>query len=227
MQELKDAIMFSPSSPPDLNLEHEAVLHNMAMVINIVSSEIESYIGRPLGFDTYIEKREVSGNPQMVLSNLPLKRLISIGVIGGGKLNINNILRYTDSQDMRRGILYLGHAFPSASTVRGFGLHRQYPLKSIIAEYEAGYILPKDETDTIKSDLPYDIRGIALSLALKLFENKLNDELANGLIQRQEGNVNRVWQGTTSRDVLKYGSLDITQQRILDRYKTDEDIFSV
>ena len=136
-------------------------------------------------------------------------------------------MKYTDRISLDEGTLQVGKALPMTRTRVGLARYPQHSLLTATVTYEAGYILPKDATEEKPSDLPADIKGVVKRTCVQLFQDLLDYNKAQGLIMRQEGNVNRMWQSDIELQMLQHGSFDKASQRVLDAYKTYASMVSV
>lgn len=218
-------LQFSPVMAEDFDYAHPVVVRKLSTIINRVSSEVESYIGRPLGKSKHVEKIALSTNPQIVLRHRPIREVISVE--SGYGVKPEDFMRYTDESSLREGILHAGNILPMTRNSVGFGRYPQYSLKRMTIEYEAGYILPKDATEDNPSDLPSDIIGVVLETSLNIFIEEMDFNRAQGLIQRQEGNVNRIWASSVMPDLMKHGVFSKANQRVLDQYKNTVSAVSI
>lgn len=225
VDELIHELMFSPIIPEDFDFEDEVVQSKISSLINEVSAEVESYIKRPLGRQEYVENVTLSVNPQIQVTHRPIKEVKEIA--SQFPISVDEVMKYTDRISLDEGTLQVGKALPMTRTRVGLARYPQHSLLTVTVTYEAGYILPKDATEEKPSDLPADIKGVVKRTCVQLFQDLLDYNKAQGLIMRQEGNVNRMWQSDIELQMLQHGSFDKASQRVLDAYKTYASMVSV
>jgi len=225
VDELIHELMFSPIIPEDFDFEDEVVQSKISSLINEVSAEVESYIKRPLGRQEYVENVTLSVNPQIQVTHRPIKEVKEIA--SQFPISVDEVMKYTDRISLDEGTLQVGKTSPMTRTRVGLARYPQHSLLTATVTYEAGYILPKDATEEKPSDPPADIKGVVKRTCVQLFQDLLDYNKAQGLIMRQEGNVNRMWQSDIELQMIQHGSFDKASQRVLDAYKTYASMVSV
>lgn len=224
-------VKINPRTPAEIieGIEGDdpAVIWAISRLINYISSQIEGYIGRPLGRATYTENKITAQSSEIHLDNFPIRKLIKIqSVPSGGTYDVETITKWNNPKDLNTGRVYLQPFTQSNSTYVGMGRYPQLRGRSLVVEYEAGYILPLQATEDEPSDLPEDIRGIASDLVREIFAKTTDQVRAEGLMQLQEGNINRVWASSITTDMNKYGDIPIQQAKVLDKYKSTMGLMS-
>lgn len=225
LDELVYELQFSPTIPEDFDFEHEVVIQKLSSLINEVSAEVESYIKRPLGKREYVEHVTLSTNPQIQVTHRPIKEVKEIQ--SQYPITIEEVMKYTDNLSLEEGTLQVGRALPMSRTHVGLARYPQHSLLKATVIYEAGYILPKDATQQNPSDLPADIKGVVKRTCVQLFNDANDANKAQGLIMRQEGNVNRMWQSDVELQMLQHGVFTKASQRVLDAYKAYASMVSI
>lgn len=226
-----DAILVNPDIPAEaVDLENDAILWQLSTLINDISAQIQSYIGRNLGLHEYREVKTNAPTEELALDNFPIREVIEVAVYNGAsftKINDGQLSVLTDLSDFKRGTIFMNPVFPSRTRNVGLMGYRQRYDKSIKVIYEAGYVLPKDETDLKPSDLPREIEAIAIKTAREMYIRTINNNKADGLISLQEGNIKREWSANNVFESARFGDLSITDQRVLHRYKVTKALYSV
>lgn len=231
VEALADAIRTNPDTPLDAtDLDDDAILWQLSSILNDVSAQIESFLGRKLGLTEYKEVKTNAPTEELTLENFPIREVSEVAVYNGDsftKIDDHQLTILTDLSDFKRGTIFMNPVFPSRTRNVGLMGHRQKYNKSIKVVYEAGYVLPKDEDDLNPSDLPREIESIAIKTAREMFIRTINANKADGLIALQEGNIKREWAPNTSFESARFGDLSINDQRVLSRYKVTKAIYSV
>lgn len=223
--ELVYELEFSPIIPENFDFEHTIVIQKLSSLINEVSAEVESYIKRPLGKQEYNEFVTLSTNPQIQLTHRPIREVLEIN--SQYPITVNDVMNYTDKMSLEEGTLQVGRALPMTRTYVGLARYPQHSLLRAMVKYEAGYVLPQDATEDNPSDLPADIKGVVKRTCVQLFNDAYDYNKAQGLIVRQEGNVNRMWSDNTELQILQHGVFSKAEQRVLDAYKAHASVVSV
>jgi hypothetical protein len=132
-----------------LSINNDELDDKISRAINVASDRIERMCRRSFALQEHIYRVRESAS-MVFLPNLPVVEIISI----------NNNPATGIEFDEETGMIHKW--FCSGAVIR----------------YRAGYVLPKDETDTNKRTLPYDIEEACI---------RLTSHMVNGLLQGTEG----------------------------------------
>lgn len=132
------------------------------MLINQMSSIIEGNLDRKLGRQQYTEKLTGTGRQTLVLHNYPIVSVESVF--------FNDELIESESYDFiqgkENGILYRDTGWPCCGFSGGLSYDTYAASRAITVNYTAGYVLPKDKTNTTPSDLPSDLEHLCIEMVL-------------------------------------------------------------
>lgn len=188
-----------PFLPEGLDFTDADVITEIERLINQWSSTIQTFIRRDVGASTRIEFVSGSTYPYLVLNHYPIREITSIEQIDGvgnvvATLDIESLMKMVSSDDLAKGMLYLEPNFAQRySSVGIITSNRQNALRGYKVTYEAGYILPKDATEEVPSDIPSDLENLVIDLVKETFIDETDSMRAQDLITLTEGNVQRMW----------------------------------
>lgn len=130
--------------------------------INVVSAYIETYCRRKFGADKFVERAKGSGRNNLILNNTPIISVEKVEVRG---------VEFTDYEILEEeGMLYCDYGWPSRRVYTGMLSAEPIGLKpDIRVEYTAGFILPKDETDTTPRTLPHDLEYACIKMVTSMY----------------------------------------------------------
>ena len=223
----------SPSIPEELDLNNPEVKSYLIRLANSVSSQVETIIGKPLQRKEYRERFTTGPSFVVNLRNSPIREVSHITLIqsdgtqSSHSLDSELIMDLNDASDLKAGSLYLDAMFLPPSLKVGLGAYNAGSKRNMLITYEAGYILPTQETDTEKSDLPAAISSIVLDVIRREFERRIDPQRSGDLIQLQEGNVNRMWGTSVMRDLAQKGYFNKGEQEILKAFGSRRVMYTV
>lgn len=150
--------------------------------INSASAMIASHCKRVFELKDYVEFKQGRNSSRLILDNYPIVRLTNV-TANDETLNLQHIRVLADN-----GMLYRPTGtFPSA--VRGGRLLYPKPDEydyNILVEYQAGYVLPKDESDENPRNLPFDIEMACLRMLRVMKKDKEVAEGKNLILKREQ-----------------------------------------
>lgn len=232
LEDAKAELNASPFVPIELKLDDPEVENYIIKLINSISSQVEMIIGRELGLREYSEAITISNNPNLLLSNFPIKKLNSMKVASGGTfkeypLNSDLILEFNDKRSLSIGKLYIESSFVPRALLVGLGAYKYQDLKTVLINYEAGYVLPQQATEENPSDLPAAVSGIVLDVLARAFRDQVDNTRSDDMIQLTEGNVTRMWGTSVMNELAKKGYFTKAEQEILRSLGPSRAIYSV
>lgn len=219
VERVVNVIKSYPFLPEGLEFSDVDVINELERLINQWSSTIQTFIKRDIGASTRIEFTNGSTFPYLVLNHYPIREITSIEQIDGvgnvvSTLDIEGIMKMVSSDDLNKGMLYLEPNFAQRYSTAGIITHnRQNALRSFKVTYVAGYILPKDATEEIPSDMPADLENLVIDLVKETFIDETDSMRAQDLITLTEGNVQRMW------GAPQQFTLDKQQTQLISYYK--------
>ena len=84
IEAVADAILVNPDIPAEaVDLENDAILWQLSTLINDISAQIQSYIGRNLGLHEYREVKTNAPTEELALDNFPIREVIEVAVYNG------------------------------------------------------------------------------------------------------------------------------------------------
>lgn len=150
---LEDTMMYMGIDPDDNISQKEK--SKLIYLINAASAYIETKTQRKFGLSEYTEKLYGSGLQQLCLQQYPIRSI-------KGVMDLENHVMMNDydlDDGKEYGILFREIGWP----VRGYpsGLSGDFSTEKKYIEviYTAGYVLPKDGTEEMPADLPYDLQA--------------------------------------------------------------------
>lgn len=196
----------------DLDVQDEVI-----RLINFWSSYVEQATNTKFGLQRYTEFYKGTSQPTLVLKHYPIKTIVSIEQITYdgevvGTVDVEKMMTMMNENDLDRGILYIEPSLFQRFTSVGIVPEKYVQLRSYKIVYDAGYILPKDETDE-PSDLPAALENLVIELARAQFIANTDAFRASNLITLTEGNVQRMWAEPTEF------KLTAPQEKVLAMFK--------
>lgn len=205
----------------------EDFLNYLIGLINQVSSQVESYLGRKLGMDTYSELVRTAYGDYIQLENYPVVELKEVRGMTGATMSIPRLEFYNDYRNFDTGLIETGGMLQTVMSRVGMGRHPQNSKPAVRVSYVAGYILPKDATEEKPATLPEDIQAVVTSACVRSFIRYTDDSRAQDLISLTEGNVAHQWASTTTKDLRKFGALEVEEQNVLNKYRRAKGLYTV
>lgn len=152
--------------------EHQAVIERL---INSASQAIEKYCGRQFGRRETTDRLQGSGTLRLVLPRSPLVELLAIEE-DGEEVELAEVT----VEDAAAGILYRAagwrrHDRGIPGSVSGDVVPGAGSLPWAVT-YSAGWVLPKDHTEQLPRDLPYDVEEAALITVVSMFRRRGEDQ---------------------------------------------------
>lgn len=207
-----------PFLAPGISFDDVDVIDEVSRIINGWSEYIQTEIQAQLGLKTYTDFYKGTNHPSLVLKHYPVKEIVSVEQVDGkgnvtASVDVEEMMQFISEDDLRKGILYLEPNFIQRFSLIGIVPEKFNSLRSYKIVYKAGYVLPKDATEEVPSDLPADLENLLIDLVKTEFINNTDPLRANNLITLTEGNVQRMWAEP------KEFNLTTPQSRVLARYK--------
>lgn len=198
VERVVDAIKMYPFLPEGLDLADPAVETQIARLINSWSELVEQATGTKLGFNRYTQFYRGTNQPSLILNNYPIKEIISFEKVNADgttsiAYDVDKVFALTSADEFNRGMIYIAPNLPALHSTTGIVPDPYNSLKTYKIVYDAGYILPKDETDELPCDLPAALENLVVELVKDQFIASVDSIRANNLISLTEGNVQRVW----------------------------------
>lgn len=187
--------------------------------INSASTTIEKYCNRVFGLRTFNELLQGRGSSKLILDNYPIVTVAEV-LIDDQPVDITGVKVLAD-----KGMIYRpGGGFPAV--VHGGRFLHPRPDEhqhNIFVEYDAGYVLPKDESTENPRTLPYDIEMACLRM---LGIMKKGKDVANGnnliLKREQIGDWIGEYEPESKSGASKIEYMDSDILSVLDLYKRME-----
>ena len=134
---------------------------NIEFLINSSSQTIENICSRKFAKQQYVEKYRANDSQILQLNNFPIITINSL------KVNDGEISDYalTDSDKLKGCIVYDNSIFISKWIVSSVLTTDRYrKMRNIEVDYEAGYVLPKDDLNPDPRTLPYDLETLCIQM---------------------------------------------------------------
>jgi len=166
----------------------------LTMLIKMVSSQIEAYIGYSLSRKTNTEEVHSVNNEQLLLlDNQPIQSVTEVTIGGAEVTDYKLIPKYS-----KVGMLYRGLGWCGAYYTRGMTYDVVSGKYEIEVSYISGYYLPSDEgyVEGASDSLPYDILSACLVACSELWNVKQNG--AEGIKSYSEGGISTTFTDTGS-----------------------------
>ena len=158
----------------------------LTLMIKIVSSQIQSYLGYNLAMSDYTEELHSVNNNQLIqLNAFPLRSVVSVTANGAEIDDYKIIPEYA-----RWGRLYRGNGWSGAVYTRGFTYDVVSGAWEIKVSYKAGYYLPNDTehyTEDGEDSLPFDIVSACMEMCSLRYQ--YDSMGAVGLKAHTEGHI--------------------------------------
>lgn len=202
----------------EIDFTDDDVLEAITRMINFWSDYVCQLTNNEFGAKTYTEFYKGTNQPTLVLKHYPILSLTSLEEVDTTgsvikSFDLTQIQALMSDEDYVRGMIYVEPYLSGRYSSTGLIPDRFVSMRKYKIVYEAGYILPKDETELIKSTLPASLEGLVIDLATKEFIRRTDSLRADGLIQLTEGNVQRMW------EVPKDVSLTEAHKQIISYFK--------
>jgi len=157
----------------------------LTIIIKMVSSQIENYLGYSLSRKNNIDEVHSVNNEQLLLLACQPIQSVSAVTIGDTAITDYKILpKYS-----KVGMLYRGNGWTGGYYTRGMTYDEVSGFYEIKVSYVSGYYLPDDENYTEGADdsLPYDIQTACIVACSELFNR--NSNKADGIKSYSEGGI--------------------------------------
>ena len=157
----------------------------LTIIIKMVSSQIENYIGYSLSRKNNIDEVHSVNYEQLLLLACQPIQSVSAVTIGDTAITDYKILpKYS-----KVGMLYRGNGWAGNYYTRGMTYDAVSGFYEIKVSYVSGYYLPDDENYTEGADdsLPYDIQTACIVACSELFNR--NSNKADGIKSYSEGGI--------------------------------------
>lgn len=173
---LDDMMEFIGMDPEDISVPR-LVKNNLIRLVNSASEYIETMTGRKFALCQYTEGHYGSGAQELCLEQYPIREVISVE----DTENRYSIPRnsYSTDDTGKIGVLYRDEGWPVRGYVGGLANDIKAGRKYLRISYKSGYILPKDASAEIPSDLPFDLQYIVWQMVQQQWN--LANNGANGL----------------------------------------------
>lgn len=207
-----------PFLPVGLDFEDQDVKDEVARLINFWSAYVQTAINADLGIKEYTEFYKGTHHPLLVLKQYPIKEVTKFEQISAnaevvGEFDVETLMLMNMEEDLRKGMLYVEPFLGQRKTTIGIVPEPFNGLRTYRIQYTAGYVLPKDATEAIPSDLPQDLENLVIEIARTVFIRQTDAVRADGLITLTEGNVQRMWAPQTDFSITDM------QKRIIAMHK--------
>lgn len=155
----------------------------LTLLIKMVGSQIQSYLGYPLERqEIKDEVHSVNFEQLLLLDNQPVQSVSSVSIAGAEITDYKVIPKYA-----KVGMLYRGGGWCGGYYTRGMAYDVVSGMYDIAVSYTSGYYMP-DEDDYTEGDddsLPYDIQTACLVACAELYN--LRSLKADGIASYSEG----------------------------------------
>lgn len=159
-------------------------------LINSISDFVEEYCNRSFGKSDYTEDYHGDGDKKLFLNQYPVNSVT--------KVTLNND-EVTDYKIIGERTLHRDKTWIS----------KRDEYYNIQVEYNAGYVLPKDDTTEEPRTLPYDLEDVVIEMVAMKYWAKLDER--KGLKDQDQGKVSYSY--ITDKDLLP------EHRTVLQRYK--------
>lgn len=132
----------------------------LAQLINAASAWLETELGRKLKLTTYTQRYPAPGTQSLCLKEYPI---VSVGYIRD-RYNGEDITDYEIEDDGEIGVVFREDGWTYQGHIGGLSCDYISPRRYLEVEYTAGYVLPKDATDTQPATLPADIEAVVWNM---------------------------------------------------------------
>ena len=143
------------------------VKNNIIRLVNSASQWVETVTGRKFGKQTYTHRYPASGSQELVLQQYPIRSIEYIKDTERGVEISQNLYDYTMEGDV--GVVYKDDGWAFRGYVEGLAYDYTNARRYLEVKFTAGYILPKDGTETEPADLPADLMWIVWGIAEQEF----------------------------------------------------------
>jgi len=173
---LDDMMEFIGMDPDDVSIPR-LVKNNLIRLINSASEYIETMTSRKFALTQYKEGHYGSGAQELCLEQYPIREVISVEDTENEYSISANTYSADDTGNI--GVIYRDEGWPVRGYVSGLANDIKAGRKYLRISYNAGYVLPKDATAEIPSDLPFDLQYIVWQMVQQQWN--LANNGANGL----------------------------------------------
>lgn len=151
----------------------------LTLLINYASGWIERTAGRRFGLARYRESARGDGLQELVLEHYPIREIHSITDTESGA-EVDPAV-YSFDKYGHVGVVYRDRGWGRRGYPTGLVPDHVLSKEYLFVDYTAGYVLPKDVTDTTPADwiLPADLQGVIWQIVA--MELDLADNGAEGL----------------------------------------------
>ena len=173
---LSDMMEFIGMDPDDASIPR-LVKNNLIRLINSASEYIETMTSRKFALTLYKEGLCGSGAQELCLGQYPIREVISVeDTENEYDVPVNS---YSADDTGNIGVLYRDKGWPVRGYAGGLANDLKASRKYLKVTYKAGFVLPKDTTEEVPSDLPYDLQYIVWQMVQQQWN--LANNGANGL----------------------------------------------
>lgn len=168
---LSDMMEFMGMDPESGDIPDSAK-NNLERMINAASSYIETMTGRQFPRRSYQENHCGSGSQELCMNQYPIIEVERVTDME----NHQDIDKdsYSISEDGHVGVIYRDEGWPSRGYISGLADDKRAEKRYLQVVYTAGYILPKDASESQPSDLPYDLQSIVWQIVKQQWELAVN-----------------------------------------------------
>lgn len=166
-----------------LGIQGESQDEELTLLIKMVSSQIQSYLGYPLARQVNTDEvHSVNYEQLLLLDNQPVQSVTAVTIAGAEITDYKIIPKYA-----KVGMLYRGGGWCGGYYTRGMDSDVVAGMYDIEVTYTSGYYMPSDQDYTEGADdsLPYDIQTACLVACSELYN--LRDLKADGIASYSEG----------------------------------------
>lgn len=165
---LESIKVFMGIAPDDTDPLRDAAL---SQLINSASAWLETTLGRKLGRNRYRERYVAPGTQRLVLEQYPIREVHKITDTDNGV----DLDGYYWEDDGAIGVVYREDGWTYHGHIGGLARDYIAPRRYLLAEYTAGYILPKDGTEEEPSDFPADLEAVLWNMIAQQWAIMDND----------------------------------------------------
>lgn len=153
------------------NIDGEHMDEILELLINRTSAAVEHQIGRCLGKKVYHQWYDAEGGQELFVSEYPI---VYVEYIKENGITVAPD-KYDYVQNADTGIIYRDDGWLMAGYHKGLAYDIVSYKRAIEISYTAGYVLPKDATDSDPQTLPSDLEGAVMDMVADSYT-----EISNG-----------------------------------------------
>ena len=172
-----DEMMEFMGMDPDDETIPDRVRNNLERLINGASSYIETMTGRKFARQDYTENHYGSGSQELCLNQYLIRQIDQIMDIENE--TVIDPASYSLIEYGHIGVVYRDKGWAYRGYIGGLANDKVAGKRYLRVLYTAGYVLPKDATESEPSDLPYDLQHIVWQMVQQQWT--LANNGANGL----------------------------------------------